>query len=214
MESSATDSYGEWVIRRLQQEAGGDADPFPAAVMAAARMVWPRICTLVANEIKPQGSLREAEVLAAEIWEGVLRSVSRAIGRNGNYASSIRDPEAYLLVAFQHRFRRFQKAEHGRRDRFPAASTSLDLGLVEGALDVTWILELERAITVRQVTDRMDPWTKKAWQARQFGYSWKEIAARSGLSEQAAKKKFEYGLEKTRQRIVGLLKIVRPKESA
>jgi hypothetical protein len=94
MESSATDSYGEWVIRRLQQEAGGDADPFPAAVMAAARMVWPRICTLVANEIKPQGSLREAEVLAAEIWEGVLRSVSRAIGRNGNYASSIRDPEA------------------------------------------------------------------------------------------------------------------------
>jgi len=214
MESSATDSYGEWVIRRLQQEAGGDADPFPAAVMAAARVVWPRICTLVANEIEPQGSLREAEVLAAEIWEGVLRSVSRAIGRNGNYASSIRDPEAYLLVAFQHRFRRFQKAEHGRRDRFPAASTSLDLGLVEGALDATWILELERAITVRQVTDRMDPWTKKAWQARQFGYSWKEIAARSGLSEQAAKKKFEYGLEKTRQRIVGLLKIVRPKESA
>lgn len=214
MESSATDSYGEWVIRRLQQEAGGDADPFPAAVMAAARVVWPRIPALVANEVKPQGSLQEAEALAAEIWEGVLRSVSRAIGRNGNYASSIRDPEAYLLVAFQHRFRRFQKAEHGRRDRFPAASTSLDLGLVEGALDATWILELERAITVRQITDRMDPWTKKAWQARQFGYSWKEIAARSGLSEQAAKKKFEYGLEKTRQRIVGLLKIVRSKESA
>jgi DNA-directed RNA polymerase specialized sigma24 family protein len=214
MESSATDSYGEWVIRRLQQEAGGDANPLPAAVMAAARVVWPRIPALVANEIKPQGSLQEAEALAAEIWEKVLRSVSRAIGRNGNYASSIRDPEAYLLVAFQHRFRRFQKAEHGRRDRFPAASTSLDLGLVEGALDATWILELERAITVRQITDRMDPWTKKAWQARQFGYSWKEIAARSGLSEQAAKKKLEYGLEKTRQRIVGLLKIVRPKESA
>lgn len=213
MESSATDSYGEWVIRRLQQEAGGDANPLPAAVMTAARVVWPRIPALVANEVKPQGSLQEAEALAAEIWEGVLRSVSRAIGRNGNYASSIRDPEAYLLVAFQHRFRRFQKAEHGRRDRFPAASTSLDLDLVEGALDATWILELERAITVRQITDRMDPWTKKAWQARQFGYSWKEIAARSGLSEQAAKKKFEYGLEKTRQRIVGLLKTARAKES-
>ena len=131
-----------------------------------------------------------------------------------NYASSIRDPEAYLLVAFQHRFRRFQKAEHGRRDRFPAASTSLDLGVVESARDATWILELERAITVRQIIDRMDPWTKKAWQARQFGYSWKEIAAWSGLSEQAAKKKFAYGLEKTRQRIVGLLKTGRPKETA
>jgi DNA-directed RNA polymerase specialized sigma24 family protein len=143
----------------------------------------------------------------------VLRSVGKAVQRNGNYATSIRDPESYLHLAFQHRFRRFQKAEHGRRDRFPSASTSLDLGLVEGIRDTTWILELERAITVKQITDRIDPWTKKAWQARQFGYSWKEIAARSGLSEQAAKKKFEYGLEKTRQRIVGLLKAGGTKDS-
>jgi len=214
MASSETDSYGEWVIRKLQQEAGGNANPFPAEVLAAARVVWPRIPALVAAEIKPERSLREAEALAAEIGEEVLRSVGRAMGRNGNYASSIRDPEAYLLVAFQHRFRRFQKAEHGRRDRFPSASTSLDLGLVEGARDATWILELERAITVKQITDRMDPWTKKAWQARQFGYAWKEIAARTGLSEQAAKKKFEYGLEKARQRIVGSLKTAKAKESA
>ena len=214
MESSATDSYGEWVIRKLEQEAGGDAHPFPVEVLAAARVVWPRLPALVTRESKQEASLREAEALASEIWEGVLRSVGRAIGRNGNYASSIRDPEAYLLVAFQHRFRRFQKVEHGRRDRFPSASTSLDLGLVESARDATWILELERAITVRQITDRMDLWTKKAWQARQFGYSWKEIAARSTLSEQAAKKKFAHGLEKTRRRIVGLLKTARAKESA
>jgi AraC-like DNA-binding protein len=93
-----------------------------------------------------------------------------------------------------------------------SASVTLDLGLVEGARDTTWILELERAITVRQITDRMDPWTKKAWQARQFGYSWKEIATWAGLSEQAAKKKFEYGLEKTRQRICRLLKAERASE--
>lgn len=213
MESSGTDSYGEWVIRKLQQEAGGDANPLPAEVIAAARVVWPRIPVLVASEIKQEGSVREAEALAADIWEGVLRSVGKAARRNGNYASSIRDPESYLLVAFHHRFRRFQKTEHGRRDRFLSSSVKLDLGLVEGVRDTSWILELERAITVRQITDRMDPWTKRAWQARQFGYSWKEIAAWSGLSEQAAKKKFEYGLEKTRQRIVGLLKTGRAKES-
>ena len=97
---------------------------------------------------------------------------------------------------------------------FPSASTSLDLGLVEGTQDATRILELERAITVRQITDRMDDWTKNAWQARQFGYSWNEIAARSGLSEQAAKKKFKYGLEKTRQRVVGLLETGKTKEPA
>src|SRR3974377_1875749 len=114
MESSETDSYGEWVIRKLQQEAGEDAHPSPAEVLAAARVVWPRIPALVAGEIKPERSIREAEALAAEVWEGVLRSVGRAIGRNGNYASSIRDPEAYLFVAFQRRFRRFQKAERNR----------------------------------------------------------------------------------------------------
>ena len=144
----------------------------------------------------------------------MLRSVGKAIERKANYVSSIRDPESYLLVAFHHRFRRFQKAEQGRRERFPSASASLDLGLVEGIRDTNWISELERAITVRQITDRMDGWTKKAWQARQFGYSWKEIAARSGLSEQAAKKKFEYGLEKTRQRVLGFLKTGKTKESA
>jgi hypothetical protein len=85
--------------------------------------------------------------------------------------------------------------------------------LVEGAQDTTWVLELERSITVRQITDRMDPWTKRAWQARQFGYSWKEIAAWADLSEQAAKKKFEYGLDKTREGIVRLLKAGRPKKS-
>jgi hypothetical protein len=87
MESRETDSYGEWVIRKLQ--AGGDANPLPAEVLAAARVVWPRIPALVASEIKAEGSIREAEALAADIWEGVLRSVGKAIGRKGKYASSI-----------------------------------------------------------------------------------------------------------------------------
>src|SRR5215471_9206412 len=161
MESWETDSYGEWLIRKLQQQAGEDGNPLPAEVIAAARVVWRRIPALVASEIKREGSLREVEALAGDIWEGVLRSVGKALQRKGNYASSIRDPESYLLVAFHHRFRRFQKAEQGRRDRFPSASTILDLGLVEGIRDATWIHELERAITVRQITDRMDDMDKK-----------------------------------------------------
>jgi DNA-directed RNA polymerase specialized sigma24 family protein len=164
--------------------------------------------------LKREGSGREAEALAAEIWEGVLRSVAKALQRKGDSGSAVRDLEPYLLAAFQHRFYRFQRAERARRDRFHPASASLDLGLVDGAQDTEWVVELERAITLRQITDRMDPWTRKAWQARQYGYSWKEIAAWSGLSEQAAKKKFEYGLEKTRQRIVRLMRAGKPKEPA
>jgi DNA-directed RNA polymerase specialized sigma24 family protein len=208
------DSYGQWIIRKLQQEAGGHASRLPAEIISAACTVWPRVAALVASELKREGSIREAEAVAADIWEGVLRSVAKVVRRNGRVVSAIRDPEAYLLVAFQHRFHRLQKAERGRRDRFQSASLSLDLGLVEGARDTTWVLELERAITVSQITDRMDQWTKKAWQARQYGYSWKEIAALSGVSEQAAKKKFEYGLDKTRQKIFRLLEAGRKKESA
>jgi hypothetical protein len=214
MELRETDSYGEWLIRRLQLEAGGDAGRLPDALIAAARVVWPRVVALVASELKREGSVRDAEALAAEIWQGVLQSVAKAARRNGHYTASIREPESYLFVAFRHRFRRFQKVDRGRLERFQPASASLDLGIVERAKDTEWVLELERAITLRQITDRMDPWTKKAWQARQYGYSWKEISVWSGLSEQAAKKKFEYGLEKTRQRIVRLLKVGKPKEPA
>jgi hypothetical protein len=208
-----SDSYGEWIIRKVQQETGGHASFLPAGVISAACAVWPRVAALVASELKREGSVREAEALAADIWEGVLRSVAKVVQRNGSFAA-IRDPESYLLVAFQHRFHRLQKAERGRRDRFQSASQNLDLGLVEGARDTSWVLELERIITVRQITDRMDPWTKKVWQARQFGYSWKEIASWTGLSDQAAKKKFEYGLDKTRRRIVRLIKATGPKSSA
>jgi hypothetical protein len=214
MELRETDSYGEWLIRRLQLEAVGDAGRLPDALIAAARVVRPRVVALVAGQLKREGSVRDAEALAAEIWEGVLQSVAKAARRNGHYTASIREPESYLFVAFRHRFRRFQKADRGRLERFQPASASLDLGIVERARDTEWVLELERAITLRQITDRMDPWTKKAWQARQYGYSWKEISVWSGLGEQAAKKKFEYGLEKTRQRIVRLLKAGMPKEPA
>jgi DNA-directed RNA polymerase specialized sigma24 family protein len=208
------DSYGEWAIGRVQQEAEEDGSVFPAEVITTARAVWPRVVAAVATELKREGSGRDSEALAAEIWEGVLRSVAKALQRKSTSSSGVRDFESYLLAAFHHRFHRFQKAERGRRDRFQLASASLDLGLVEGVRDTGWVFELERAITLRQITDRMDPWTKKAWEARQYGYSWKEIAAWSGLSEQAAKKKFEYGLEKTRQRLLRLLKTGRVKEPA
>ena len=48
MESRETDSYGVWVIRKLQ--VGGDANSLPAEVLAAARVVWPRIPALVVSE--------------------------------------------------------------------------------------------------------------------------------------------------------------------
>jgi hypothetical protein len=85
-------------------------------------------------------------------------------------------------------------------------SSVLDLERFEAALDTEWAEQLERSIAVRQITDRMDAWTKKVWEARQYEYTWKEIASWLGITEQQAKMKFRYNLEKIRQNIGRLLK--------
>jgi len=200
------DPYGEWVLQKVQLETGGSQAPISEEVLAAARATWPHIVIHATREFGRQGSTREAVALAADIWEAVLRSVAKAFQRKGEYASSIGDLESYLLTAFRHRFHRFLKKERGRREIFQSVSGPLDLDHLEASQDAEWVSQLERKIAIRQVTDRMDGWTKKVWQARQYGYSWKEISTWLGITEHQAKMKFQYGLEKTRANIVRSLK--------
>jgi hypothetical protein len=114
-------------------------------------------------------------------------------------------------LAFAHRFSRAVQQEQKHAERIELVSSSVDLERIESAQDAGWVEELERTIAIREITDRMDPWTKKVWQARQLGYSWKEISLWLGSTEDQARKKFNYGVEKTRQSIVRLLKPGRPK---
>jgi DNA-directed RNA polymerase specialized sigma24 family protein len=164
------------------------------------------------REFERQGSNLEAVALAADIWEAVLRSVARAFQRKREYASTIEDFESYLLIAFHHRFHRFLKTEQERREIFQSVSGALDLDLFETTQNAEWVSELERKIAIRQVTDRMDGWTKKVWQARQYGYSWKEISTWLGITEHQAKMKFQYGVERTRANLLRSLKAVRAKK--
>lgn len=182
-------------------------------VLAAARSTWPRIVIHATREFERQGSNLEAVALAADIWEAVLRSVAKAFHRKGEYASTIEDLESYLLTAFRHRFHRFLKAEQERHEIFQSVSGPPNLELLETAQSAEWVSELERKIAVRQVTDRMDGWTKKVWQARQYGYSWKEISTWLGITEHQAKMKFQYGLEKTRASLLRSLKAAWVKKS-
>src|SRR5439155_963451 len=52
----------------------------------------------------------------------------------------------------------------------------------------------------------VNPWMRKVWQRRQCDYSWKAIAAWLGITEQQAKMKFYYGLQKIRQSIMQSVK--------
>ena len=53
----------------------------------------------------------------------------------------------------------------------------------------------------REVVQNMDGWTRKVWTARQYGYSWREIAEHVGLGEQAAKVRFHQALRRLAARL-------------
>ena len=168
---------------------------------------WPHVSKLTSRSeclTKPQGPERTA--LAADIWDQVLRSVAKTRQRNQDHRPPISNLESYLIGVFHHRFNRVLKKEQKRAETVELVSSALDLERFEAALDTGWAEQLERAIAVRQITDRMDGWTRKVWQARQYGYSWKEISRWLDVTEQQAKMKFQYNLEKIRQNIVRVMR--------
>ena len=196
------DPHGEWVLHQNNKAEGGSTHPSDEVLLAAARAAWPRVLAHAKRELERKNSTPETEALAAEVWEAVLKSVSRALRRKGHNASAIADLEGYLFSTFHHRFNRVLTTEQKRRETIELVSSSLEFDQIETAQDTRWVSELERSITVRQIIGHMDEWTKKVWQARQYGYSWKEISKRLRLTEQQAKMKFRYGLDKTRRSLV------------
>jgi RNA polymerase sigma factor (sigma-70 family) len=196
------DPYGEWVLLGTRQCLDGPPLAIDEKLLAAARKAWPHVLAHVRGELFDKELGPERTALAADIWDRVLRSVAKTRQRNRGHRPPISDLESYLIGVFHHRFNRLLKKEQRRAETIELVSSALDLERFDAALDTEWAQQLERAIAVRQITDRMDPWTKKVWQGRQYGYSWKEIATWLGITEQQAKMKFQYNLEKIRQSIV------------
>jgi DNA-directed RNA polymerase specialized sigma24 family protein len=200
------DPYGEWVLLGTNQGPGGPLFPVDEELLAAARATWPRVLAHVRGELFDKELGPERTALAADIWDRVLRSVAKTRQRNRDHRPPISDLQSYLIGVFHHRFNKLLRKEQRRAETIELVSSVLDLERFEAALDTGWAEQLERAIAVRQITDRMDAWTKKVWQARQYGYSWKHISTWLGVTEQQAKMKFQYNLEKIRQKIARLLK--------
>jgi len=207
------DPYGEWVL--LGHKEGESGQPLAAdgELLSAAREAWPHVLAHARLELRGKELGSDRTALAAEVWERVLRSVGKTRQRNKHNRPPISDLQSYLIGVFHHRFNRLLKTEQRRAETIELVSSTLDLERFESVLDTEWAEELERAIAVRQIANRMDGWTKKVWQARQYGYSWKEISSWLGVTEQQAKMKFQYGLEKTRQSIVRLLRGGKTKKS-
>ena len=207
------DPYGDWVLFPASEEESKNPPVSDEELIFAAREVWPRVLGYAKKELSANGLGSDSASMAAQVWERMLRSVSRTRQRYTDQRQPIADLQSYLYLAFVHRFNRAVQQEQKHAERIELVSSSVDLERIESAQDAGWVEELERTIAIREITDRMDPWTKKVWRARQLGYSWKEISLWLGTTEDQARKKFDYGVEKTRQSIVRLLKAGKPKRT-
>ena len=197
------DPYGEWVLHQNSEASDSTVPAVDQVLLAAARAAWPRVLAHARLELRSKNSEAETEALAAEVWESVLKSVVKALQRKRDNGSQIANLEGYLFASFHHRFNRFLKSEQRRDDAVELVASSVDFDQIASAHDTRWASELETAIAIKEVIRHMDGWTRKIWQARQYGYSWKEISMWLGVTEQQAKMKFRYGLGKTRQSLLG-----------
>jgi DNA-directed RNA polymerase specialized sigma24 family protein len=139
--------------------------------------------------------------LAAEVWESVLRSVSKTLGRHHETTPTVLNLESYLFGAFLHRFNRALKRERKRQEIIEPLASTRELEQLPGARDWKSADGMERSLQVQEVMDSMDTWTRRVFAARLYGYTWKEIAELHELSESKAKLRFRYALRRLAARL-------------
>jgi len=198
--------YGEWVLLGIQQQRGEQPNAVDEPLLAAARQAWPHVLAHARRKLGEKGLLSDSTVFAAEVWEKVLRAIAKKRQRRPEQ-HVVADLESYLIGIFHHRFNRLLEREQRRLSTIELVASTADLEKIESARNIRWVSELERAITIKQIVVRMDEWTRNVWKARQYGYSWKEISKSLGLNVQQAIMRYRYGLEKTRKRLIELLRV-------
>ncbi len=198
--------YGEWVLLGIQQQRGEQPNAVDEPLLAAARQAWPHVLAHARRKLGEKGLLSDSTVFAAEVWEKVLRAIAKKRQRRPEQ-HVVADLESYLIGIFHHRFNRLLEREQRRLSTIELVASTADLEKIESARNIRWVSELERTITIKQIVVHMDEWTRNVWKARQYGYSWKEISKPLGLNVQQAIMRYRYGLEKTRKRLIELLRV-------
>ena len=185
----------DWVLSNSSSENKAQPHQSDAELTAVASRLWPRVQAHARREFATRNS-DDGVVLAAEVWEGVLQSVSKTLQRRNGNGPRVVDLEAYLFGVFHHRFNRALKKERRRHETIELVPSTRDLEQLPGARDAKSSRDLEHSIQVKEVVQNMDDWTRRVWTAKKYGYSWREIAEHVGLGEQAAKARFHNALRK------------------
>ena len=188
----------EWVLAALFSSRGQPPGEI-TELLEAARRLWPSIQAHACKD--RSGKTREdALALATEVWEGVLQSVAKSLQRDSGKRPAIQDLDAYLFGAFHHRFNRALLRERRIREPLEQLASNDDLGRLRDDHSSEAQRSLEQQIQIKEAIEKMDDWTRKVWGARQYGYSWREIADYFQLTEPQVKLRFRYAITRLRTR--------------
>lgn len=188
-----SESDPQWILPEGQPK---DDDE----LRAAASRLWPRVQAHVRHKLANKDP-DESTLLATQVWEAVLRSVSKTLRRHSEIRSRIADLDAYLFGIFLHRFNRALKRERRREQTIALVASTGELEQLPGARDWKSARELERSLELQEAIENMDGWTREVFTARVYGYTWREIAKLYGLKENQAKLRFRQALLRLADRL-------------
>ena len=188
----------EWVFSGVNPRSDSATE---SELLKAARSAWPKALAHV-RQVQSQNPFDDDGILVAEVWESVLRSVSRTLARTNGRRGEIGDLEAYLLGSFYHRLRRALKKEQRREETIHLVSSVEELEVL-GTATHAEADDIEGSVHAREIIDRMDAWSRKVWVAREYGYTWKHIGRVLGIPGDSVMLRFRRRMKILRARLTG-----------
>jgi len=189
----------EWILSSFGSESRS-ASSVDNELIKAARSAWPKALAHARRE-RSRNRL-DHDILATEVWERLLLSVAKTIGRLNGRRSQITDMEAYLLGAFYHRFSRALRKESRREEIIHLVSSFDELEAIAARRDTGRGRALDASVYAAELIRRMDSWSRTVWIAHVYGYSWKEIGGCLGISGDQALLRFRRRMQILRDRLL------------
>jgi hypothetical protein len=196
----SSDPGPEWIISNYLPPSASDNSTQDELILSARR-VWPQLHSRANRELGMRRNDPENATLAAEVWEGVLESIAKSLHRLRTSCGEIASMDSYLIGAFRHRFSRARRRQLRREQTLQLVASAAELDVVAAKRGIRASVDFERRVLAKEILALMDLWLRRVWTAREYGYSWREIAAYLGSSDQSTKMKFRYKLSILRGRL-------------
>lgn len=135
------DPYADWVLFPTGEKQPQSIAP-DQELLSAARAAWPGALDHAERQFSAARLGSDGAAFAVQVWEQLLRSVSKARRRNRDQRSPISNLEGYLMIAFRRRFTRVLVREQKRAEMIELVSSSFDLERIESAKNADWVDEL------------------------------------------------------------------------